>query len=246
MPRECFCPRNAAWIVLLGSLAWTVPLRAQEPQAGPPATPPPPPRFEPRFIDTEAYRGDEVLLYDWPALTQLVRWSAPVAEAIARDDGTLSAELLQEFRDRVGALSEGETPPFLTTQSDSVRAILKRVEARLDRADAMLAESLPATVADPTGEALPNVSDRERTYATGPTAVTVPAGVDVGDADSLPGARIDGSVGSPTYVDLVAESLAELDGLVHMVRKIGEPARKAPEGGGSKPSPDRAPPRPGP
>jgi hypothetical protein len=145
-----------------------------------------------------------------------------VAEATARDDGTLSAELLEEFRDRVRELSGAETPTFLAARSDSVRAILNRVEARLEDADAMLAESLPSMVADPTGEERPNVSDRERTYATGPTAVTVPAGVGVGDADSLPGARIDGPAGSPTYVDLVAESLAELDGLVHLVRKVGE------------------------
>lgn len=208
-------------------MAWASPMRAQEPDSTP-ASDPSVRGFEPQFIDAESYRNEEVLLYDWPALTMLVRWSAPVAEAIAREDGTLSAELLQEFRDRVRVLSEAEAPPFLSARSDSVRAILERVEARLDNAEAMLAESLPAAVADPTGEELPNVSDRERTYATGPTAVTVPAGVDVGAADSLPGARIDGYAGSPTYVDLVAESLAELDGLVHMVRKIREPASRDP------------------
>jgi hypothetical protein len=245
MLRECFRPRNAASIALLGSLAWTVPLKAQEPEAGPPATPPPA-RFEPRFIDTESYRGDEVLLYDWPALTQLVRWSAPVAEAIAREDGTLSPELLQQFRERVEDLAGDEPPPFLAARRDSVRAILSGIQTRLDQADAMLAESLPAEIADPTGEERPNVSDRERTYATGPTAVRVPAGIDVGETDSLPGARIDGSMGMPTYVDLVSEALAELDGLVHMVRKIGEPATEAPAGEGPRSSPDRAPPHPGP
>lgn len=228
MQRECFRPWNVTWIALLGMLTWMGPARAQEPRIEPGAADSAPRGFEPRFIDAETYRDGEVLLYDWPALTMLVRWSAPVAEAIAREDGTLSAELLQEFRDRVAKLSEGEPPPFLASRSDSVRAILERVEARLDSADAMLAKSLPATVANPTGEELPNVSDRERTYATGPTAVTVPPGVDVGEADSLPGVRIDGSAGSPTYVDLVAESLTELDGLVHMVRKIREPASPDP------------------
>jgi hypothetical protein len=58
--------------------------------------------------------------------------------------------------------------------------------------------------------------------------VRVPAGVDVGDSDSLPGARIDGSAGSPTYIDLVADSLTELDALVHLVRKIGTPATRDP------------------
>ncbi|MGH7565869.1 MAG: hypothetical protein ACREK2_03475, partial [Gemmatimonadota bacterium] len=125
-------------------------------------------------------------------------------------------------------LSEAETPPFLAARSDSVRAILGRIEARLDSAEAMLAESLPASVADPTGEELPNVSDRERTYATGPTAVTVPAGVDVGEADSLPGALIEGSAGAPTYVVLITESLVELDGLVHLVRRLEEPTIRDP------------------
>ena len=218
MRREGFHPWNPTLIAVLSLLVWAGPTSAQEPTDAEAA----PGGFEPRFIDVEAYRNGDVLLYDWPALTALVRWSAPVAEATARDDGTLSAELLEEFRDRVRELSGAETPTFLAARSDSVRAILNRVEARLEDADAMLAESLPSTVADPTGEERPNVSDRERTYATGPTAVTVPAGVGVGDADSLPGARIDGPAGSPTYVDLVAESLAELDGLVHLVRKVGE------------------------
>jgi hypothetical protein len=109
-----------------------------------------------------------------------------------------------------------------------VRAVLDRIEARLDGADSLLASSLPAAVVDPTGEERPNVSDRERTYATGPTAVRVPAGVDVGDADSLPGARIDRFAGDPTYIDLVAESLTELDALVHLVRRVGAPATPDP------------------
>ena len=56
----------------------------------------------------------------------------------------------------------------------------------------------------------------------------VPAGVDVGEADSLPGARIDGFADAPTYIDLVAESLTELDALVHLVRWVGAPATPDP------------------
>ncbi|CAN5892414.1 hypothetical protein BH20GEM1_BH20GEM1_20390 [soil metagenome] len=189
---------------------------------------PPERGFEPEFIDAGSYRHEGVLLHDWPELTELVRASGPVAEAVARDDGTLTAELLQEFRDRVGELSEDPAPAFLAARSDSVRAILQRIEARLLDADSLLVRALPAVVADPTGEERPNESDRERTYATGPTAVRVPAGIDVGDSDSLPGARIEGSAGKLTFIDLVAESLAELDGLVHLVRKIGAPATPGP------------------
>lgn len=220
MSRECFLPAG----ILLALLALTAGTAAgQKTEGGEPE-----PGFEPRFIDAGAYRHEGVLLYDWPALTDLVRWSGPVAEAVARDDGTLTAELLKEFRDRVGALSETEAPAFLGARSDSVRAVLDRVEDRLDGADSLLASALPAAVADRTGDDRPNVSDRERTYATGPTAVRVPAGVDVGDADSLPGARIDASAGEPTYIDLVAESLTELDALVHLVRRIGAPATPGP------------------
>jgi hypothetical protein len=221
MSRECFLPAFGL-LVLLAALA---PAAVTGQEAG---EAPPQPGFEPQFIDAGSYRHEEVLLYDWPALTDLVRWSAPVAEAVARDDGTLTAELLQEFRDRVGNLSEVAEPPFLAARSDSVRAVLDRIEARLDSADSMLGSALPAAVADPTGEERPNVSDRERTYATGPTAVRVPAGVDVGDSDSLPGARIEGSAGRLTYIDLVADSLTELDALVHLVRKIGTPATRDP------------------
>ena len=220
MSRECFLPA-CVLLVLLALAPRTA--AGQETEADQPE-----PGFEPRFIDAGSYRHAEVLLYDWPALTDLVRWSAPVAEAVARDDGTLTAEVLQEFRDRVGKLSETEAPAFLAARSDSVRAILDRIEARLEGADSLLAGSLPAAVADPTGEERPNVSNRERTYATGPTAVRVPAGVDVGDADSLPGARIDGLPGDLTYIDLVAESLTELDALVHLVRRVEVPATPDP------------------
>jgi hypothetical protein len=200
--------------------------------------------WEPRFIDADSYRDTQVLLHDWPALTALVRWSAPLAEAISLDEATLPAELVVEFRVRVGALAEAGPPTFLAARRDSVASILEAVEARLDEADAMLADSLPADVADPTGDERPNVADRDRTYATGPTAVRVPAGVDVGEADSLPGAEIAGGP-AVTYVDLVAEALEELDGLVHLVRKSGE---SSPARGAAAPSspPGTAPPRPAP
>lgn len=243
MRTECFLGRNVLRILGIGALAIVClahPAGGQEP-----ATPADPaPGFEPRFIDADAYRDSQVLLYDWPALTDLVRWSAPLAEAISLDDATLPAELLAELRVKVGELADAGPPTFLAARRDSVASILDAVEARLDEADAMLAESLPADVADPTGEERPNVADRDRTYATGPTAVRVPAGVDVGEADSLPGAEIAGGA-SVTYVDLVAEALEELDGLVHLVRKIGEPS---PARGAAAPSspPGTAPPRPTP
>jgi hypothetical protein len=215
-------------MAVLAAVCLAGPASGQEPAGTSEA----PPGFEPRFIDAEAYRDSQVLLHDWPALTDLVRWSAPLAEAISLDDASLPAELLEELRMRVEDLAEAGPPAFLAAREDSVASILDAVEARLDEADAMLAESLPSDVAEPTGEERPNVADRNRTYATGPTAVTVPAGVDVGEADSLPGAEIAG--GAPvTYVDLVAAALEELDALVHLVRKSGPPS---PARGASAPS----------
>ena len=135
---------------------------------------------------------------------------------------------------------------FLAAESDSVRAVLGRIGTWLDSADSMIAAAQPTSIAEPTGEERPNVSDRQRTYATGPTAVTVPAGIDVGDADSLPGASIAGAAGEPTYVDLVAESLAQLDALVHMVRKLEKPPSEDPGGAAPRPPPGTTPGRPGP
>jgi hypothetical protein len=215
-------------MAVLAAVCLAGPASGQEPAGTSEAAP----GFEPRFIDAEAYRDSQVLLHDWPALTDLVRWSAPLAEAISLDDASLPAELLEELRMRVEDLAEAGPPAFLAAREDSVASILDAVEARLDEADAMLAESLPSDVAEPTGEERPNVADRNRTYATGPTAVTVPAGIDVGEADSLPGAEIAG--GAPvTYVDLVAAALEELDALVHLVRKSGPPS---PARGASAPS----------
>ena len=223
MRSECFLRRDRARGVLgIGVLAVAClagPAVAQEPVASPAE---PAPGFEPRFIETDSYRDSQVLLHDWPALTDLVRWSAPLAEAISLDDATLPTGLLEELRVKVEQLSEAGPPAFLASRRDSIASILDAVESRLDEADAMLAESLPSDIADPTGEERPNVADRDRTYATGPTAVTVPAGIDVGEADSLPGAEIDGG-GTVTYVDLVAQALEELDGLVHLVRRSGGP-----------------------
>ena len=224
MLMECFRAPAATMIAVVVTAFWAAPAGAQEAAGGEPA---PANGFEPQFIDTASYRDDEVLLYDWPALTALVRWSAPVAEAVGRDDGTLSAELIQEFRERVGELAAADPPEFLAAESDSVAATLNRIGSRLDSADSMAAAALPTSIAEPTGEERPNVTDRERTYATGPTAVRVPAGIGVGAADSLPGASI-GAAGVLTYVDLVAESLAELDALVHMVRKLEEPPSEGP------------------
>jgi hypothetical protein len=244
MSGEGFRPtRHAVRVAALALLAWGAPALAQEPTGA--ATPAPEVGFEPEFIDPAEYRSDKVLLYDWPALTAIMRWSAPLAEAIAREEGTLEAELLDELRARVETLAGSEPPEFLKARRDSVDAILERVRSRLDAADSMLAESLPADVADPTGEERPNVSDRDRTYATGPTAVRVPAGIDVGEADSLPGASIDGA-GTVTYVDLVTEALVELDGLVHIVRRVGKPATEGRGDPAPSSPPDRAPPPRGP
>jgi hypothetical protein len=244
MHTECFRGSKPTLIAIAALAVWSSSALAQEPAA---AEPPSEQRgFEPRFIDTSSYRDEQVLLYDWPALTALVRWSAPVAEAVGRDDGTLSAELIQEFRERVRQLALSGQPAFLGTQSDSVGVVLGRIGTWLDSADSMVAGALPASIAEPTGEERPNVSDRDRTYATGPTAVRVPAGIDVGEADSLPGASIDGASGEPTYVDLVAASLAELDALVHMVRKLGAPPTGDPGSAAPRPPPGTAPAPPGP
>jgi hypothetical protein len=226
MLRECLRAAAATTIAVALIALWAVPGRAQEEAGGEAA--PAERGFEPKFIDAASYRDGQVLLYDWPALTALVRWSAPVAEAVGRDDGSLSAELIQEFRDRVGELAAADSPEFLAAESDSIATTLSRIGTWLDSADSMAAASLPASIAEPTGEERPNVTDRERTYATGPTAVRVPAGIGVGEADSLPGASIGGAAGQLTYVDLVAESLGELDALVHMVRKIGRAPSEAP------------------
>ena len=233
MLRECLRAAAATTIAVAAIALWAAPGRAQGGAGGEAA--PAERGFEPQFIDTASYRDGQVLLYDWPALTALVRWSAPVAEAVGRDDGSLSAELIQEFRDRVGELAAADSPEFLAAESDSIAATLSRIGTWLDSADSMAAASLPASIAEPTGEERPNVTDRERTYATGPTAVRVPAGIGVGEADSLPGASIGGAGGQLTYVDLVAESLGELDALVHMVRKIGRAPSEAP--GSREPTP---------
>src|SRR5512134_605981 len=168
MRSECFLRWNGARTVLgvgvLAVVCLASPASAQEP-AGTPAGQAT--GFEPRFIDADSYRDSQVLLHDWPALTDLVRWSAPLAEAISLDDATLPAELLEELRVRVDQLAKAGPPAFLAARRDSVASILDAVEARLDEADAMLADSLPSSVADPTGEERPNVADRNRTYATG-------------------------------------------------------------------------------
>ncbi|HUF89570.1 MAG TPA: hypothetical protein VMR66_06280 [Gemmatimonadota bacterium] len=245
MRLECFPPRGLTLALVLAGFVAAAPARAQDP-AGEPVATPPPVRFEPRFIDAGTYRDDQVLLYDWPALTRLVRWSARVAQTVAEPDSTLAPDLIQEFRQRVVALAEEDPPAFLGTGRDSVRMVLSAVEARLERAEAMLAESLPARIARPTGQDRPNAPDRDRTYATGPTAVRVPAGVGVGEADSLPGAELAGSAGGENYLELVAAALDELDALVHLVRKAGPTTSEAPGPEAPTPTPDRAPPRPAP
>jgi hypothetical protein len=138
--------RSVLGIGVLGIVCLAGSASAQEP-AGTPAEPAP--GFEPRFIDADSYRDSQILLLDWPALTDLVRWSAPLAEAISLDDATIPAELLEELRVRVEQLAEAGPPAFLAARRDSVASIPDAVEARLDEADAMLAESLPSSVGHP-------------------------------------------------------------------------------------------------
>jgi hypothetical protein len=250
MTSECL-PRRALGLALfLAALSPALVARAQDPSTEP-GDSVPSVRFQPRFIDAAEYRDGQVLLYDWPRLTRLVRWAAPVAQAVAEPDSTLSAELLGEFRARVTGLADEGPPAFMAGNADSIRAVLEGIAADLDRAESMLAETLPGEIAVPTGGERANVSDRDRTYATGPTAVRVPAGVGVGESDSLPAARLAGTTGEANYVDLIASALDRLDALVHLVRKLGESTPETPPTGdpgraAPTPSPDRAPPRPGP
>lgn len=172
--------------------------------------------FTRRHIDAQARRSHRVLLRDWPELTRLLAWSRRLETAVTAEDQTLSAELVEEFRARVDTLASRPVPEFLAARSDSVEATFASIRSRLDRAGEAL-EARPASVRPEEGTA-PNASDRKRTLVTGETSVTVPSGVAVGDRDTLPRARIEGGE-TGNYVDLVALALADLDRLVHLVRK---------------------------
>ena len=173
-------------------------------------------RFERRYLDASAYRSERVLLHDWPALTRLVRWSSRVETALSEENATLSADLLAEFRARADSLFATSVPKFLETEADSARAHLAAIDSLLERAESSLAALPSPTV---SGEESPNVTGRQRTLVTGRTAVTVPAGVEVGEGDSLPTAELPEE--ELNFTDYIALALTELDGLVHLVREVG-------------------------
>lgn len=213
---------------------------------GPGQTPDPAPApegFERQYLRPEGYRSGEVILYDWPGLTRLVRWSSRLEASLSEADATLSAELLSEFRARVDSLAAVQIPAFLAAKADSARAAMVAIDSILDRAEASLGALPPAPT--PTGGEALNTPGRQRTLVTGNTAVTVPAGVHVGDADSLPTAEV--AEGGENFLDLVALALTELDRLVHMTRTVSEGgAKERPSDEAPNPPLDRAPDRPGP
>ena len=173
--------------------------------------------FKRRYIDAQARRASRVMLLDWPELTRLLAWTRGLEAAVAVEDSTLSAERVDEFRARIDTLAAGPVPEFLTSRRDSVKATLALIQARLEGAQEALEAAPPAVRAEEGAAA--NAAEKKRTLVTGETAVTVPAGVAVGDRDTLPRATIDGE--AVNYLDYVALALADLDRLVHVVRKVG-------------------------
>jgi hypothetical protein len=168
---------------------------AQEP-AGTPAEPAP--GFEPRFIDADSYRDSQVLLHDWPALTDLVRWSVPLAEAISLDDATLpAAEEFGESRTAGGGRSAclPGARGFRRLDPDAVEARSTRPTRCSSKRRTSLTRS----------GGTPNVADRDRTYAHSPTAGRCRR-ASMGEADSLPGPG--SRRGTVTYGS-VAEALEE-------------------------------------
>ncbi len=181
--------------------------------------------FRRQYLEVEAYRTEAATLHEWPSLGALVRWSRELERAVAEDDQTLSGELLAEFRTRVDSFAAEPLPAFMEPDADSVRATVDSLEAHLDRAEAWL-EALPPAPTPTGGEAV-NEAARRRTLVTGKTAVTVPAGVVVGEEDSLPTAEVAGQ--EENFLDLVNFVLADLDRLVHLVRTAGRPDDEASE-----------------
>lgn len=197
--------------------------------------------FQRRYLDPVELRDARPQLRDWPALSRLVLWADGLETALAEDDRTLTGELLAEFRSRVDSLAAGPLPPVLAERADTVGAVLRSLTADLDRADQALA-ALPPPPAT-TGDEAPNAPEQQRTLVTGRTAVTVPSGVQVGEADSLPTAALED--GGLNFLDLMALALADLDRLVHLTRTAGAPTTDPPSGR-SSPLPDTAPPLPAP
>ncbi len=200
-----------------------------------------PKSFQRIYIDAGEYRGDQTLLYDWPALTRLVVWSRGLESAVSGADETLSAELLAGFRVRVDSLREGPLPEFLGERADSVGASLGRIDAILEAAEGSLSAIPEARVTPREGEASADARN-QRTLVTGSTAVTVPAGVAVGSArDSLPSVTFEGGE-AVTFVDRIGLALLELDRVVHLTRT----ASRSPDGPAPTPAGDTPPRPPGP
>lgn len=170
--------------------------------------------FTPRYIDASARRTNPVMLRDWPGLTRLLAWTRTVETAVAEQDSTVSTDLVEAFRARVDSLDAAPLPEFLAARSDSVDARIDAIVARIEAAEAAIEAAPPEVRA--TGGAGENAPERQRTLVTGRTAVTVPAGVAVGDRDTLPRAAIEGE--PVNWLDHLSLALAELDGLVHLVR----------------------------
>lgn len=191
------------------------------------------PGFEREYLDPGAYRSGGVILHDWPGLTRLVRWSARIESAVTSEDATLSAELLGEFRMRVDSLAGEPLPGFLEGRADSARSALTAIDSILTRAEASLAALPPEAV--PTGGEGVNAPERQRTLVTGRTAVTVPAGIPVGQADSLPTAEL--APRGENFMDMVVLALTELDRLVHLTRTAGQHTREGPAGEAPSPPP---------
>lgn len=198
-------------------LAGGAPAQAQEPA--------PREGFRRQYLETEAYRaGATSTLAEWPALGRLVRGSRELETAVARDDQTLSGELLLAFRAGVDSLAAQPLPAFMEPQADTVRATLDSLAVHLARAEAWLG-ALPPAPSATEGEAANEVQS-ERTLVTGRTAVTVPAGVRVGSEDSLPTAELPGE--QENFLDLLNRALSDLDLLVHLTRTAGRDPESEP------------------
>lgn len=226
-------------VVILISLVFVPQMRGQESEDRP--------GFRRQYLEVEAYRNQKILLRDWPALSRLVAWSATVEESVAQQADTLSTAMFEEFRVRADSLATQPLPPFFNPDAaDSVRATLEQLVSTLGEADSLMGEA-PETPARVAGEQL-NAPAEERTLVTGNTAVRVPAGVAVGEADSLP--RVELGPEELNFVDRLTLALTALDRLVHLTRaaggdQTGEVNREPTAGESSLPS-DRAVPPPEP
>ena len=226
-------------VAMLASLIVVSPTLGQESED--------PPGFRRQYLEVEAYRNQKVLLRDWPALSRLVAWSATLEETVAEEADTLSTEMFEEFRARADSLAGQPLPPFFTGEAaDSVRVTLEELVAILGAADSALGAAPEAPERMP-GEQL-NTPTEERTLVTGNTAVTVPAGVAVGDVDSLPSAKLGPE--ELNFVDRLTLALTAVDRLVHLTRAVGgdqaDAANREPTAGESSSPTGRAEPPPEP